>query len=45
MGVWWEMIIGKSQWAYSTAENVHLGKTDFAKLTPKRKTCCQQYKS
>jgi hypothetical protein len=24
MGVWWEMIIGKSQWAYSTAENVHL---------------------
>jgi hypothetical protein len=37
MGVWWEMIIGKSQWAYSTAENVHLGKTDFAKLTPNGK--------
>lgn len=34
MGVWWEMIIGKSQWAYSTANNVHLGKTDFKKLTP-----------
>ena len=34
MGVWWEMIIGKSQWAYSTAENVHIGKTDFSKLTP-----------
>lgn len=34
MGVWWEMIIGKSQWAYSTANNVHLGKTDFRKLTP-----------
>lgn len=34
MGVWWEMIIGKSQWAYSTADNVHLGKTDFKKLTP-----------
>nr|WP_315029771.1 glycoside hydrolase family 97 protein [uncultured Chryseobacterium sp.] len=37
MGVWWEMIIGKSQWAYSTAENVHLGKTDFTKLTPSGK--------
>ncbi len=34
MGVWWEMIIGKSSWAYSTAKNVHLGKTDFSKLTP-----------
>lgn len=34
MGVWWEMIIGKSQWAYSTAKNVHIGKTDFTKLTP-----------
>ncbi|MBB4805163.1 hypothetical protein HNP38_000435 [Chryseobacterium defluvii] len=37
MGVWWEMIIGKSQWAYSTAENVHLGETDFTKLTPNGK--------
>lgn len=37
MGVWWEMIIGKSQWAYSNAENVHLGKTDFTKLTPNGK--------
>jgi hypothetical protein len=37
MGVWWEMIIGKSQWAYSTAENVHLGVTDFTKLTPNGK--------
>ncbi|MEG0925960.1 glycoside hydrolase family 97 protein [Chryseobacterium sp.] len=37
MGVWWEMIIGKSQWAYSTAENVHVDKTDFAKLTPNGK--------
>lgn len=34
MGVWWEMIFGKSQWAYSTAKNVHIGKTDFNKLTP-----------
>ncbi|WP_313030637.1 glycoside hydrolase family 97 protein [Soonwooa sp.] len=37
MGVWWEMIIGKSQWAYSTADNVHLGKTDFKTLTPNGK--------
>lgn len=34
MGVWWEMIIGKSQWAYSTANNVKIGETDFSKLTP-----------
>ena len=35
MGVWWEMIIGKSQWAYGQPEsNVRLGETDFAKLTP-----------
>lgn len=37
MGVWWEMIIGKSQWAYSTANNVHIGTTDFSKLTPNGK--------
>lgn len=37
MGVWWEMIIGKSQWSYSTANNVHIGKTDFSKLTPNGK--------
>ncbi len=37
MGVWWEMIIGKSQWAYSTADNVHIGQTDFSKLTPNGK--------
>lgn len=37
MGVWWEMIIGKSQWAYSTADNVHIGETDFSKLTPNGK--------
>lgn len=37
MGVWWEMIIGKSNWAYSTADNVHIGKTDFSKLTPNGK--------
>jgi hypothetical protein len=34
MGVWWEMIIGKSTWAYTRIDNVHLGETDFSKLTP-----------
>jgi hypothetical protein len=38
MGVWWEMIIGKSQWAYGQPEsNVRLGVTDFSKLTPNGK--------
>jgi hypothetical protein len=37
MGVWWEMIIGKSQWAYSTADNVQISETDFTKLTPNGK--------
>lgn len=34
MGVWWEMIIGKSKWAYSTNTSVNLASTDFSKLTP-----------
>ena len=35
MGVWWEMIIGKSQWAYGKPKsNVRIGETDFSKLTP-----------
>ncbi|MCK0204329.1 glycoside hydrolase family 97 protein [Ornithobacterium rhinotracheale] len=34
MGVWWEMIIGKSSWAYSDADNVKIGETDFSKLKP-----------
>ena len=35
MGVWWEMITGKSTWAY-TADYpaVELGVTDYAKATP-----------
>ncbi len=38
MGVWWEMIIGKSQWAYGQPEsNVRIGVTDFSKLTPNGK--------
>ncbi|RQP14763.1 MAG: glycoside hydrolase family 97 protein [Chryseobacterium sp.] len=34
MGVWWEMIIGKSSWAYADVDNVHLGVTDYSKLQP-----------
>ena len=34
IGVWWEMITGKSAWAFSDAPNVKLGKTDFNRLTP-----------
>ena len=35
MGVWWEMISGKSQWSYTNDyPSVQLGKTDYARSTP-----------
>lgn len=34
MGVWWEMITGKSTWAYSSLPSVRLGETDFTKVAP-----------
>ena len=35
IGVWWEMITGKSQWSYTDQyTSVYLGKTDFANSTP-----------
>ncbi|MDE5759913.1 glycoside hydrolase family 97 protein [uncultured Bacteroides sp.] len=35
MGVWWEMITGKSDWSYTwDVPNVHLGETDYSKLKP-----------
>ncbi len=35
VGVWWEMISGKSSWNYSDELNsVHLGTTDYSKLKP-----------
>jgi len=38
MGVWWEMIIGKSQWAYGEPKtNIHIGKTDYSKIVPNGK--------
>lgn len=30
MGVWWEMITGKSSWAYTNLSSVQLGKTDYS---------------
>lgn len=37
IGVWWEMIMGKSTWSYSDLDNVHLGITDYSKLKPNGK--------
>lgn len=34
MGVWWEMITGKSSWAYTDAENFDLATFDYSKATP-----------
>ncbi|MDI3318672.1 glycoside hydrolase family 97 protein [Pinibacter soli] len=37
VGVWWEMITGKSTWSYTDLESVKLGVTDFANAKPNRK--------
>ena len=37
MGVWWEMITGKSSWAYTDLPSVQLGKTDFVNAKPNGK--------
>ncbi|PYF72646.1 glycoside hydrolase family 97 protein [Pedobacter nutrimenti] len=37
VGVWWEMITGKSTWAYTDLESVQLGVTDFSKAKPNGK--------
>ncbi|MEZ4950971.1 MAG: glycoside hydrolase family 97 protein [Saprospiraceae bacterium] len=37
MGVWWEMITGKSSWSYTDLPNIKLGETDFSKTTPNGK--------
>lgn len=34
IGVWWEMITGKSSWAYADIPSVRLGDTDFNATTP-----------
>lgn len=37
MGVWWEMITGKSSWSYTDLKSVKLGETDFSKAQPNGK--------
>lgn len=37
IGVWWEMITGKSSWAYSDLPAVKLGVTDYSKVEPNGK--------
>lgn len=37
MGVWWEMITGKSSWAYADLPSVQLGVTDYSKTKPNGK--------
>ncbi|WDO12134.1 glycoside hydrolase family 97 protein [Flavobacterium sp. WW92] len=37
VGVWWEMITGKSTWAYNDLESVQLGVTDYSKTKPNGK--------
>lgn len=35
VGVWWEMITGKSEWSYTyNLPSVHLGETDYSKVKP-----------
>nr|WP_321450340.1 glycoside hydrolase family 97 protein [uncultured Carboxylicivirga sp.] len=37
IGVWWEMITGKSSWAYTDLPSVKLDETDYSKTTPNGK--------
>ncbi|BDD01901.1 glycoside hydrolase family 97 protein [Persicobacter psychrovividus] len=37
VGVWWEMITGKSSWAYSDSSNVKIGYTDYRYVKPNGK--------
>lgn len=37
IGVWWEMITGKSSWAYTDLPAVKLGETDYTKTRPNGK--------
>ena len=37
IGVWWEMITGKSSWAYADLPSVKLGETDYSKTKPNGK--------
>ncbi|MBQ9597233.1 MAG: glycoside hydrolase family 97 N-terminal domain-containing protein, partial [Bacteroidales bacterium] len=34
IGVWWEMIVGKSEWSYSHYPSIIIGETDYSTLKP-----------
>jgi len=34
VGVWWEMITGKSTWAYTNMDNIKLDSIDYSKVKP-----------
>lgn len=34
VGVWWEMITGKSSWSYTNQENIKLDSIDYSKVKP-----------
>ncbi|NVO31686.1 glycoside hydrolase family 97 protein [Hymenobacter sp. P5342] len=34
VGVWWEMITGKSSWSYTDMENIKLDSIDYSKVKP-----------
>jgi hypothetical protein len=34
VGVWWEMITGKSTWSYTNLENIKLDSVDYSKVKP-----------
>jgi len=34
VGVWWEMITGKSTWSYTNVDNIKLGQFDYSKAKP-----------
>ncbi len=37
VGVWWEMITGKSSWAYNDLTSIKLGETDYSQTKPNGK--------
>ena len=39
IGVWWEMITGKSTWAYTDLPHVKLDLVDYSRLTPVWTSC------
>ncbi len=44
IGVWWEMITGKSTWSYTDLPSVKLGETDYSKVIPNGKHAANNQK-